>query len=119
MSFPVAILFLFTKRGKKIEVDEPKYLQLTQPPNQPHSFDACESYVIEANIECLPEVKALKDGEYECLLAGTWQWMLTGTDWESGIDDYKVLIEHKFIEIQPYVDTDPDLIAGVESFGER
>ena len=100
MTFPIAIQFLFTKTGKKIEVNKSEYLQLTQPPNEPHSSDACENYVIEANIECLPEVEALKDGEYECLLAGTLKWEHTGTDWESGIDEYEVLIEHKFIAIR-------------------
>jgi len=103
MSFPIAIQFLFTKTGKKVDVNEAQYLQLTQPINQPHSSDACESYVIERNIECLPEIETLKDGEYECLLAGTWQWEHTGTDWESGIDEWDVLIEHRLLEIKEYI----------------
>ena len=104
MSYSVAIQFEFIKEGDDIEVLEPEYLSLPTPIEIGHVSDNCESYVIRNNIETI--VEHMEDGHYDCLLAGTWDWESMGVDFESQVEDFEVLIEHKFLSIQKHIETE-------------
>jgi hypothetical protein len=84
-----------------IEVADCEYLELPRQEG-PDIKDVLEPYEIERNIECDERIETLQVGEYDCLLAGTWDYEITYD--AEGNKDGELMIDIKFLAIQKYVD---------------
>lgn len=104
MTNQFAVQFLLTveriegQQSPRIEVDNLRHLELPRP-DGPHIKDVCTDWDLRRNINCDPKVEALENGDYDCLLAGSWEFEYS---WDAeGVQDAELLIDPKYFEIQP------------------
>jgi hypothetical protein len=97
---PIAITFELTKTGKEIEISSAKYLWLPFTEG-PYPSDDLDRHEIAHQIEYHEKVEALADGSYDCILAGTYTWLMSYDS--EGNKDAEPEMEISMLEIQEQV----------------
>jgi hypothetical protein len=92
-----SVLFELSKSERGISVYVLERIELPRK-DGPHIADVINDFDLERNIECFEQVENLPNGEYGCLLSGSWEYEITYDS--EGNKDAELMIDIKILAVQ-------------------